>query len=188
MRRTLGIGGYIIAAVLAGTVLALAIAVGIAPALLGESSRTIMTQSMAHKYNPGDVVVDKAQHVRDYQIGDVITFQPNSGDPATTTHRIVGVTLGDGRDSVEGVAGFITRGDANNVNDKPIVPAQVQGKVLYSVPLIGYGIEWVKQAMPPISKASLMMTLGEVLVFGGLLFVVVYFTPWRRLFRRSPHH
>lgn len=183
-RRALQVAVRVIAGTLLAAFLALAIAVGIAPRILGEETLTIMSQSMARTYNPGDVVIVKSQQdVHAYQIGDVITFQPNSGDPTTFTHRIIGVSMGGGRDSVDGVAGFTTQGDANNVPDKPIVPAQVQSKVLYSVPLVGYGIEWIKQVAPmsPAGEATLLQAFGGALVLGPLAYLI----PWRRLVRRG---
>ncbi|MFE6234929.1 signal peptidase I [Cellulosimicrobium sp. NPDC057862] len=123
--------------VVVGTVmavlLALVAAVVVLPALLGAAPLTVLTGSMEPALSPGDVVVVRPVDPADVHVGDVVTFQPVSDDPSLVTHRVVGVTQG-----AEGVAGLTTRGDANDAADDPIVPDQVQGRVAYSVPLVGH--------------------------------------------------
>jgi len=65
-------------------------------------------------------------------VGDVITFGPRSKTKSPTTHRIIEVKE-DGN--------FVTRGDANNAEDMRTVSRfEVIGKVLFSVPYIGYAV------------------------------------------------
>lgn len=112
-------------------VLALAVALAVVPRVMGGEALTVLTGSMQPTYAPGDVVVSVPQE--GYQVGDVVTFQPVSGDPTLVTHRIVAVQMGgpDGRM-------YVTRGDANGATDPPIEEAQIMGEVIYSVPYIGY--------------------------------------------------
>lgn len=129
------------------------------------SAETILTGSMMPTYEPGDVVVVK--HLKDprgYKIGDALMFFPKSDDPEKITHRIVGVTLGNGPATVNGVVGFTTRGDANNVDDEPIVVGQAIGKVDYSVPKVGYFIEWVKPYVPLVGLAIIATALLSLIV------------------------
>lgn len=162
--------------------LALVIEDGIAPIALHAAKKTILTLSMKGTYNPGDVVVIQPQdHIRDYKIGDPVTFQPNSGDTSTyITHRITGISLGNGPGSIDGVAGFTTQGDANNVPDKPIEAGQVMGKVLYSIPLIGYPSNWIASNLADLPLAAIAITVGVGMIAGPPLLLI----PWRWMFRR----
>lgn len=105
-------------------------AVVIVPKALGGAGLTVLTGSMEPTYRPGDMVITVPQD--HYGMGDVITFQPISGDPMLITHRIVAYRTGP-----EGIS-YITQGDANGHDDQPIFHEQVRGKVLYHVPLVGH--------------------------------------------------
>ena len=85
-------------------------------------------------------VQDPAQEVT---LGDVITFQPNPNDPTLVTHRVIGFTEhhSDG-------PGFITQGDDNPTPDDPVLARQVRGVMLYKVPYVGWGVNWVKSHVP----------------------------------------
>ncbi|MCL1900063.1 MAG: signal peptidase I, partial [Promicromonosporaceae bacterium] len=110
----------------------LAAAVTLVPRVVGAVPLTVLTGSMQPGIRPGDVVVSRPVNPADLSVGDVITFQPTSGDPTLVTHRIVALNLVGGE-----LETIITRGDANGANDPPLVPEQVMGRVLYSVPLVG---------------------------------------------------
>ncbi|MEW1988003.1 signal peptidase I [Brevibacterium casei] len=124
-----GLRSGVFAILLLGLV-GLVVAVGVVPKVMNGAALTVLTGSMEPTYEPGDIVVSVPQE--QYRIGDPVTFQPRSGDPMLITHRIVAVT-----DTDEGRT-FVTRGDANGSDDAPIVEAQVMGKVLYSIPKLGY--------------------------------------------------
>lgn len=120
-----------VSSVLLIAVLALAVALAVVPRVLGGEALTVLTGSMEPTYAPGDVVVSVPQE--DYQVGDVVSFQPVSNDPTLVTHRIVGVQMGGPEGPV-----YVTRGDANGADDDPIEEAQIMGEVVYSVPYVGY--------------------------------------------------
>src|SRR5690625_394875 len=105
-------------------------AVVVVPKVLGGAGLTVLSSSMEPTYSPGDMVVSVPQD--DYAIGDVVTFQPVSGDPTRVTHRIVAHQTGD--TAVQ----YVTRGDANGNDDEPIVGGQIMGKVIYHVPYVGH--------------------------------------------------
>lgn len=125
--------GSVLLGVLMTAMLGLAIAAVAVPKILGALPLTVLTSSMEPTLSPGDVVVVQPVDPEDVSIGDVVTFQPVSDDPTLVTHRVVGVQWGG-----DGVAGFVTRGDANGADDDPIVPDQVMGRVVYSIPFIGH--------------------------------------------------
>lgn len=126
-----------------GTTLLLAVlalvAVVVVPRAVDGAALTVLTGSMEPTFSPGDVVVIRGvdDAAREVQIGDAVTFQPVSDDPALVTHRVVGKSF-----SSSGTT-FTTRGDANGADDDPIAPAQIKGKVMFSVPWVGHVSLWL---------------------------------------------
>ena len=105
----------------------------IIPRLTGSTAYTVLTGSMEPTMPPGALIVVKPTPNADLKVGDVITFQPVSGEPAVVTHRIEAIFY-----TVEGERSIRTRGDANNVADPTLlVPEQIRGRVIYSVPYLG---------------------------------------------------
>ncbi|OYD66701.1 signal peptidase I [Rhodococcus sp. OK302] len=103
------------------------------PRLTGSTAYTVLTGSMEPTMPPGTLIVVKPTPNEDLTVGDVITFQPVSGEPAVVTHRIEAIFY-----TVEGERSIRTRGDANNVADATLlVPEQIRGRVIYAVPYLG---------------------------------------------------
>ena len=141
-------------------VLAVAVALTVVPRLLGGAALTVLTGSMVPTYEPGDVVVvrgveDAAQEV---QVGDVVTFQPVSDDPALVTHRVVEKVF-----STRGTT-FVTRGDANGADDDPLVPEQIKGVAVYHVPWVGHLSLWVGGHRGTVVGAAAALLLGYAAV------------------------
>lgn len=89
----------------------------------------VLSGSMSPTFNVYDMIVDKTVNPNDLRIGDVITMSEGN---ALVTHRIVKIEEKDGKKY------FITRGDANNVEDQSLVTIeQVQAKYLFRIPYIG---------------------------------------------------
>lgn len=104
------------------------------PRLTGATPYTILTGSMRPSLPPGTLVVMKPKPVDDLRVGDVVTYQLQSGKPQVVTHRIVNI----GADA-EGDPVLTTRGDANGAADaRPVRQVQIRGELLYSVPNLGY--------------------------------------------------
>ena len=137
-------------------VLAVAIAVAVVPRVMNGAPLTVLTGSMEPTYSPGDMVISVPRD--SYAIGDVVTFQPDSGDPTLVTHRVVGV-----REGAEGTK-YITQGDANGAEDDPIVADQVMGEVIYHLPYIGH----IATAMGD-HRQTLIVIAG-----GGLIGYAIY--------------
>jgi len=148
--------------VILGVAAILVIAVGI-PRITGATPYTVLTGSMRPHYPPGTLVVVKPVDVQDLRIGDVITYQLESGEPAVVTHRIVGTSV-----SLKGGSTFITRGDANGVVDaEPVMAVQVRGKVWYSVPYLGY----VNNVLTGRQRqTAVYIVAGVLLVYAGYMF------------------
>jgi signal peptidase len=129
-RRALHVAGWLV-------ILVAAVAVSLAvlvPRLAGATPYTVLSGSMRPGLPPGTLVVVRPVEPADLAIGDVITYQLESGDPEVVTHRVVA----QGFDS-DGDLLFLTRGDANDVADeKWVQPVQIKGELWYSVPYLGY--------------------------------------------------
>lgn len=114
-------------------VLALIAVMIVVPKLGGATAYTVLTGSMRPHLPPGTLVVVKPIDPQYLRIGEVATYQLESGEPEVVTHRVsaIGASLG-------GEEQFIFRGDANNTDDEPVQPEQIRGELWYSVPLLGY--------------------------------------------------
>ena len=138
MRAAVRIGSRVLSWLLLATVVAAGLALIAVPKANDAKPLTVLSGSMAPTYDPGDVVVVGRANATELKVGDVITFQAESGDPQLTTHRVVAVSYGS-----EGIS-YVTQGDANDAPDvEPVRPAQVRGEVWYSVPRVGYLSVWI---------------------------------------------
>ena len=133
-RGSLGWFGQVAAwLVILGVAVILTVAV-LGPRLSGATPYTVLTGSMRPTYPPGALVVVKPIDADRIRVGDVITYQLESGKPAVVTHRVTDVTH-----NLAGETRYTTQGDANDSADAdPVRPVQVRGKLWYSVPYLGY--------------------------------------------------
>ncbi|WP_175477238.1 signal peptidase I [Ruania alba] len=115
-------------------VVALATFALVIPRLGGGVPLTVLTNSMSPAAPPGTLIVVFPVDVDEIAVGDVITYQIRSGEPEVITHRVVGVASPD-----EDGPRFITQGDNNADPDPdPVRSVQVQGRVAYSIPYLGW--------------------------------------------------
>lgn len=99
---------------------------------------TVESGSMAPSIKMGSIVVVKP--MKDYQIGDVITFGEMTKAASLITHRIFEVEVKDSQNF------YTTKGDANNGPDqKQITEKEIIGKVLFDIPWIGYAVSVAKK-------------------------------------------
>lgn len=137
-----GFAGYLgtaLSAVLFLFISATVVLVVIAPLAVGGQPLTVLTNSMAPKLPPGTLIVIKPTPTRDISVGDIVTYQIESGNPAVISHRVVERAV-----SLEGQTTFVTKGDNNEVVDAlPIDEIQVRGTLWYAIPYLG----WVNHAI-----------------------------------------
>jgi len=115
----------------------------------------VQSGSMAPAIKMGSVVVVKPAD--DYKIGDVITFGPHSRTKAPTSHRIYDIKVVDGQPV------YITKGDANNAPDaREIQKRDVLGKVLFSVPYIGFAVDFAKK---PMGFALIIVVPAAIIIY-----------------------
>ena len=128
------------------------------PSVFGYSALTVKTGSMSGTIEIGDLIIIK--DTGDYKIGDIVTFL-QKGDSIPTTHRII-----DSRED----GSFITKGDANNVQDAlPVSKDIIFGEVVKVLPEVGLFAERV-QSEGWIYIVALLVILG-----GGTVFVQSFF-------------
>ncbi len=115
-------------------VFALALLVIVIPKVSGGIPLTVLTSSMIPHFPPGTLLVDVPVTASQLRIGDVATYQIESGKPGVITHRIISI-----QSDSNGKRTFQFKGDNNTLPDpKPVVAAQIQGRVWYSLPILGY--------------------------------------------------
>lgn len=119
--------------------------------IFGYTFFEVATGSMANTINIGDIVVVKVNEA--FKENDIIVYKEEN---SFITHRVIKI---DGQD-------LITRGDANNSEDKPIKSDQILGKVIYIIPKIGI---WRKVLASP-------EILGMIIISIILLGVVLMLT------------
>jgi signal peptidase len=153
-------------ALLAVAVLIALVAV-VVPAVAGATTYTVLTRSMEPGLPPGTLLVVRPTPVEDLRIGDVITFQLESGKPTVVTHRITAIELAE-----DGERRFTTQGDANSIADPDLVlPVQIRGSLWYAVPYLGWvssirGDDAASTWIPVV--AGLVFCYAAVMVVGGV--------------------
>ncbi len=100
----------------------------------------ILTYSMEPIFTRGDaVIVEKLYDDEKNKLkkGDIIQYQV---DKTVVVHRIIKVKKEDNKKV------YILKGDNNNAKDpKPVYMEQIMGKVLFSIPKVGYPSVWLSE-------------------------------------------
>lgn len=151
----------------------------VVPKATGSTPLTVLTSSMEPGLPPGTLLVVRPVAPADVRLGDVVTYQIESGRPEVVTHRVVGVET-----TSDGGLTFTLQGDANDRADpSPVLPEQVRGVLWYSVPLVG----WVNQAVNGDARGWIVPALATVLLaYAG--YTIVGGVVDARRSRRRRHH
>ncbi|MCW2856061.1 MAG: sipW [Marmoricola sp.] len=158
LRTVRTVAGRTTALLAAGLVVAVLGLTVVIPKLTGATAYTILTGSMRPGMPAGTVVVVKAKPVDQIRIGDVVTYQITSGQPAVVTHRVHALGF-----ALDGTRTFITQGDSNNAADRlPVKPEQIRGVRLYSVPYVGLPSTWIGAS------------IRQVVVGGAVVLLLAY--------------
>lgn len=127
---------------------------GEVPELAGRQLYIVLGSSMEPTVSPGSLLVVKAVDPAALKREDMITFIDPANPSRVIGHRIVEI------DELN----FITRGDANKMNDPEPVPAEnILGKVEFFIPYAGYILNFAQ------TKTGLI-----VMVLIPVLLIVVY--------------
>ena len=99
-------------------------------------SLVVLSGSMEPAIKTGSLIFTAATDTDSLEKGDIITFQQDEDGNMPVTHRI---------EEVKDDGSFITKGDANDTVDNAIIlPTEIQGKMLVSIPWLGYLINFTK--------------------------------------------
>jgi signal peptidase I len=158
-------------------VIGIAVVTVVIPRLNGWTPLTVLTSSMSPALPAGTLVVVQPVDASALAVGDVVTYQLRSDDPTLVTHRIVSITATSG-----GAMAYVLKGDNNPDPDvDPVLPEQVQGRVTYAVPLLGY----VNSAMSGAARGWLITgTAALLLGYAAYSIVGAATAGRRRRFRR----
>lgn len=133
----------------------------------------VLSGSMSPTFNVYDLIIDKTTSIDNLKAGDVITFRQ---DNLLVTHRISEVKNKDGKKS------FITRGDANNIEDQILVmPEQVQAKYIFKISYMGFVISKIRG---PIGIAI----IWTVFLYFALMELIPEFVKNRENKSKSSHN
>lgn len=136
------------------------------PRLTGATPYTVLTGSMQPTYPPGTLVVVEPVAIDEVAVGDVITYQLESGRAAVVTHRVVSVGSGM---SGTGERVVRTRGDANDTIDRePVREVQLKGRVWYAVPHLGRVGTWFSGSTREVLTVGAAGVLG---LYAAAMFV-----------------
>ncbi len=136
----------------------------VVPAVVGGSALTVLTQSMEPGLPPGTLIIIRPADPRDVGIGDVITYQLESGKPTVVSHRVI-----ERRVSTAGEVTFITKGDNNDLADTtPVAPVQIKGELWYAIPYLGY----LNNLLDPQTRSWLVPALA-IGLFGYAGYLVI---------------
>ena len=136
-------------------VVALALVLIVVPKMAGATPLTVLTASMEPLYPPGTLIYVLPVKSADVRLGDVVTYQIESGKPAVISHRVIAINS-----PPNGKRTFIFKGDNNSQPDQlPVIPAQIRGRLWYSVPLLG----WVNSALNGSKRSWIIDALAAAL-------------------------
>jgi signal peptidase len=116
------------------------IAVWSSTGLLGFTPSIIASRSMRPALDVGDIAVTLQTSPENIRVGDVIQYW-RQGESAPIIHRVI-ETYKSG-----GTTYIITKGDANNAPDDPITPIQTVGKLIITIPKLGWISIYLKTAI-----------------------------------------
>lgn len=140
------------------------------PSVFNVVPMIVLTDSMVPEIYGGDLIICTKIDAADVQKEDIIAFfDPASKTNSVLTHRVKEIT------ELDGERAFITRGDANNDNDKDPVPAKdLIGEYKFRIPGLG------KVAMFMQTTAGLI-----VCVVIPILLLIGYDVIRRRLYEKN---
>jgi signal peptidase len=179
--KSRGVGYYIglgLSAALLLAVIALALILIVVPKMAGATPLTVLTQSMEPLYPPGSLLYVRPVKTDDIKVGDVITYQIESGKSDVISHRVIGINA-----AANGKRTFVLKGD-NNASADPaaVIPAQIKGRLWYSVPLLG----WVNSAVNGSNRSWIVdLIAGLFLAYAGYMVASGLYSATRKKRQRS---
>ena len=124
--------------------------------------KVVKSGSMEPAIKTGGIVVIHPSS--EYNVGDVITFGKDTKTQIPTTHRIVSI------DGTGPLRSFQTKGDNNDaVDPSPTHLSEISGKMLFTVPYVGYILDMAKK---PIGFALLVGLPALIIIYDEIMKIV----------------
>jgi len=96
----------------------------------------VLSDSMNPSLSVGSLAIAKGVPQEVLSVGDIITYHPLDGRDTLVTHRISEKNTDNS---------FLTKGDASNAPDSnPVLYEEIVGKVVFSIPFLGYVFSFIK--------------------------------------------
>lgn len=107
------------------------------PSIFGYTYLNVLSESMRPELKSNDLIIGKKLNSAEgLDVGDVITYKDNQ---LLVTHRII---------SVNDDGSFVTKGDANNVEDKVnVTESMIISDYSFKIPYMGYVISKLQNPM-----------------------------------------
>jgi signal peptidase len=103
------------------------------PKVAGYHMYIVLSGSMKPAFDARSLIFVKPVEPESIKEGDIVTYKGNDDKRSLTTHRVVEIDS-----SKPEKLKFITKGDANEINDPEPVPAEnLVGKMVFAVPYAG---------------------------------------------------
>lgn len=117
--------------------------------------------SMEPVIKVGSVVLVQKIDTKTLKENDVITYNLSSDEKLAVTHRITEVVLKNGKTI------YRTKGDANKAEDATEISLeQIKGKVIFSIPFLGYLSLWMRKPLGfilLIILPALLLIISEII-------------------------
>ena len=121
----------------------------------------VMSGSMEPAIKVGSVVFTQKVDPEILKKGEIITYISAEDPNVSITHRLVAV------EKKNGETVFKTKGDANSIEDiAEISSFQIKGKVIFSLPFLGYLSVWIKK---PLGFGLLVVLPALLIIISELL-------------------
>ena len=117
------------------------------PMPLGVGAAVVLSGSMEPTLSIDDLIIIKKTN--DYKKDEIIVFETEG---IVVVHRVVGME--------EDL--YLTKGDANNVNDSPINEKNIVGEVIFVIPGVGQIVDAIRSPMGMISILTISFLLLEM--------------------------
>ncbi len=123
----------------------------VVPDFLGFTPFIMSSGSMEPKLPVNDIIITKKIKAEDIKVGDIISYKYEN---IIITHRVTKVKrVGDNYF-------YETKGDKNKVKDKNLVTySQIQGKYIFTVPILGTVINYVRTTRGMITVLAFVICL-----------------------------
>ena len=118
------------------------------PMPFGYGAAMVLSGSMEPTLSRGDLIIVK-QTDGEFEKGDIVVFQDVR---SLVVHKIVSV----GEETV------VTRGDANNADDGPILKENVLGEVIFWIPYLGSAVGFLKTPVGTVCVILAAIALVEI--------------------------